>query len=372
MDRGFLPEKDPICVLDDSEYSCVIDNLGKNLSSYLLERRVREELVSQLRATQFGKDEIQHWIDHSMGSNAEKIERAMCLFSYFASSYVFATEEKNSDRIPVEIGLPFHILSQRLGRHPILSYASYCLYNWKRIDENKPVELGNIELLQKFVHPSIDGSVDEDWFILVHVEIEEKASKAINVISNFKKNGDKDKINGYLVDLHDSLKSMNAVLRRMPEYCRPDYYFDKVRPYIFSFNNMKYEGVYDDKVTYRGETGAQSSIVPAIQTILGVKHKKSLLTEHLDVMREYMPSEHRSFLTSLESINNFRDYALADSTLKDIYNDCLSELIIFRELHLHYAVEYIHKKVPDPTGTGGTPFMKWLSQLVEETKEYIL
>ena len=56
----------------------------------------------------------------------------------------------------------------------MLSYASYALDNWRRLDPASPIELGNIALLQNFL-----GGLDEEWFVLVHVDIEAKAGKAL-------------------------------------------------------------------------------------------------------------------------------------------------------------------------------------------------
>ena len=61
-----------------------------------------------------------------------------------------------------------------LGREPILSYASYALWNWRRLDESGPIALGNIALLQHFL-----GGLDEAWFILIHVDIERRAGAAL-------------------------------------------------------------------------------------------------------------------------------------------------------------------------------------------------
>ncbi len=45
-----------------------------------------------------------------------------------------------------------------LGRPPVLSYASYALDNWRRIDRKNPIDLGNIALLQNFL-----GGQDEEY-----------------------------------------------------------------------------------------------------------------------------------------------------------------------------------------------------------------
>ena len=43
-----------------------------------------------------------------------------------------------------------------------------------RLDKSRPVELGNIVCLTNFL-----GGVDEEWFRLVHVEIEARAAPAL-------------------------------------------------------------------------------------------------------------------------------------------------------------------------------------------------
>jgi indoleamine 2,3-dioxygenase len=82
-------------------------------------------------------------------------------------------------------------------------------------------------------------------------------------------------------------------------------------------------------------------------------------------MRRFMPSEHRAFLARIEAMPPVRD--LAD---KAIYNEALEALATFRETHLGFAREYIARWVDDPRGTGGTPYLEWLGQLIAETRAY--
>ena len=102
------------------------------------------------------------------------------------------------------------------------------------------------------------------------------------------------------------------------------------------------------------------------------QHKDSLLTHHLQEMRDYMPAPHREFLARIEQNDNLRTVALQDSELKDIYNECVNQIINFRNQHFDYAVSYIAKKVENPEGTGGTPYIPWLKQLREETEDHLI
>ena len=57
---------------------------------------------------------------------------------------------------------------------------------------------------------------------------------------------------------------------------------------------------------------------------------------------------------------------------KEPYNDVLEAMATFREVHFGWASEYIHQRVTDPRGTGGTPYMQWLGQLIDETRAFKL
>ena len=97
----------------------------------------------------------------------------MMLLSYLGHAYVWGGGAP-VDRLPAALAVPWHTIANRLGRPPVLSYASYALHNWRRIDPNGPIALGNIALQQNFL-----GGQDEEWFILVHVDIEAHAAAAL-------------------------------------------------------------------------------------------------------------------------------------------------------------------------------------------------
>jgi indoleamine 2,3-dioxygenase len=118
---------------------------------------------------------------------------------------------------------------------------------------------------------------------------------------------------------------------------------------------------------FLGQTGAQSSLLPAICGSLGIRHGQSELTEYLEAVRAYMPPAHQAHLRNLDG-SAVRGAAAADGRLRDLYDACVAAVVEFRRYHLSLAARYIAAHVPDPKGTGGTDFMHWLRQMTAETK----
>jgi len=205
----------------------------------------------------------------------------------------------------------------------------------------------------------------------------------------------------------EALESMVAVLARMPEGCDPYIYYRRVRPYIHGWKDhptlrggVVYEGVeeYGGRgQLFRGETGAQSAIVPALDAFLGVEHADDPLRPYLLEMRDYMTPGQRAFLAAVEGGPSVRELlrgrrgAEASSGRSDggsgsrggaraeaieLYDRAITALAAFRGQHLDYADRYIHRQAPtgpdNPTdrGTAGTPFMAYLKKHLDETLEH--
>ena len=49
-----------------------------------------------------------------------------------------------------------------------------------------------------------------------------------------------------------------------------------------------------------GETGAQSSIIPCLDAVLGIQHAQGWLVDYLRIMRAHMPPAHRRFIAAIE------------------------------------------------------------------------
>jgi indoleamine 2,3-dioxygenase len=309
----------------------------------------------------------------------------MLLLSFIGHAYIWG-QKPLVDVIPEVLARPWQVVAEVLKRPPVLSYASYALHNWYRLDPSKPIALGNISLLQNFL-----GGMDEEWFVLVHIDIEESAASAIRALKPAQiaaENSEASSLLKYLETIENSLKKIVQALDRMPERCDPYIYFHRVRPYIHGWKNnpslpegLLYESCFNqERQFFRGETGAQSSIVPALDSLFGIEHKEDELSQYLKEMRDYMPYEHRIFLDGLAKKPSIRPFIESTketlANLAEAYNRCIDLIVRFRLTHLKYAALYIQKQSassdtnPNTVGTGGTPFMGYLSKHEKESELY--
>ncbi|GAA4456231.1 hypothetical protein GCM10023189_25120 [Nibrella saemangeumensis] len=314
-------------------------------------------------------------------ADTSHLEQTMRMLSYLGHAYLWGDKTYVPDRLPHNLSDAWVHVANQVGRPPILSYPSYCLYNYRLINPAQPPYLENVQIIQNFL-----GGVDEDWFILIHVDIEARAAQAIRAVPGLLEAAaqhHQQDIQSGLGEVLESLRQMNATMNRMPENCDPYIYYSRVRPYIFGTKNnpalpqgLIYEGHYDNHPQlFRGETGAQSAIVPTLDGLLGVSHQDDPLKEYLLEMRDYMVPAHRRFVEFVERNAQIRAVAKAstDMALKMVYNQCIEELFRFRAKHLEYAASYIHKQAlqannSNVVGTGGTPFMEYLAKHRDETK----
>ena len=376
LSHGFLPDQDPIQRLPESCYD--FEAMALNMPK-LIEKPGLRSMVQNLG--EFPLDDLE---------DGHELERAMVVLSYLGQSYVWAAGQAPAPSIPANLAKPWYALSQRLGRPPILSYASYASYNWFRLRPDMPVELGNIALLNNFA-----GGLDEEWFIMIHVDIENLAIPglvACNAFAEHIRQQDNGALETALLALVASLQKMCVTMDRMLEFCDPAVYYLRVRPFIHGWkgnpalpDGLIYEGVTaygEQPQQFKGETGAQSTIIPAFDAALGVEHGESPLKAHLDEMRIYMPPQHLEFLEHLEAGPTVRQYILdhepQHSALKEGYNACVRLIDQFRMTHLKYAASYIQQQAqttqanPTEVGTGGTPFMKYLSLHQTETEAHLI
>ncbi len=229
--------------------------------------------------------------------------------------------------------------------------------------------------LRQFVAQQNYGAYDEIdqavWrFILIHVEIEAIAGDILAAIDRIEAAlpaSDGAAIDAALGEIAAAVWRQVEVLRRIPEKMAPELYHQTFRPYIRYFENVVYEGLGVEPLNFRGETGAQSSIVPTLVALLKIPHGPTELTDHLADMRRFMPPEHRARIERVEALAPVRDLARPET-----HDELIEALASFREVHQRWAHEYIETRVDDPLGTGGTPYVRWLQQLIDETRAHAI
>jgi len=381
-EQGFLPS-DPLEQLPDSP---MLNQLGHELPKLLSARRVRQFIDGQ---RQLLPSIPTTWRD-------QDYRAAMRILSFAGHAYVWEVPDQPAATLPAQLAQPWYDIALKLGRPPVLSYASYALDNWRRIDSTKPIQLDNIVLLQNFL-----GGLDEEWFVVIHVQIERQAGPGlaglIQAINGAGSGKPEDVLAG-LRSLAAAQTAMRDTLLRMKERCDPYVYYNRVRPYIHAWKNSPAlpQGLIYDGVTayngqpqlFRGETGAQSSIVPCLDAGLGIFHAPDPLTVYLQEMREYMPPQHQAFHRAIQQVTDkdgrpllsgyIRDQRSHHPELWDAYCASVDLLAQFREIHVGYADSYIHRQHqvhasnPSAVGTGGTPFMSYLQKHLDETKRALV
>lgn len=332
--------------------------------------------------------QVRHWLDRlpdpkiedwAASAPDEQVRAAMVRYSFLVQAYVWGEAEAPA-ALPANISRPMVAIADRLGQAPLLPYSGYVLDNWARIDKSAPLSLDNVRMVQNFA-----GGDDENWFVLIHVAIEQEAGVLLdNALRLLAVTGDAGACESLLIEMNEAWEKIYAIFKRMPERCDPYVYFHRVRPWIHGWANnpaldggLVYAGIdkYQGKPqALRGQTGSQSSIVPAMDALFGVRHSDDPLKSFLDELHHYRPVPHRRFIEDIAARSDLRAFVIGagSQSLKDAFNANLEQVARFRTRHLEYAASYINKQAAlmpgnDPdVGTGGTPFMKYLKKHRDE------
>lgn len=377
-ERGYLSHYEIDAIELPARFDPVLE-AASNLSALLTSGRIRQWLAA------LPDPAIAEW---AASAPEEEVRTAMVHYSFLVQAYVWG-EPAPPPFLPANLSRPMCALADRLGQAPLLPYSGYVLDNWYRLDKAGPIALDNIAMFQNF-----HGGADENWFVLVHVAIEAEAGVLLDNAARLvsvTREGDEAEATRLLREMDEAWERIYAHFARMPERCDPYIYFHRVRPYIHGWANnpalvdggLIYEGMdrYEGKPqAFRGQTGSQSSIVPAMDALFQVGHSDDPLRQFLDELHSYRPVEHRRFIEDLAAQSTLRQFVSGSSNaeLKAAFNVCLEQSARFRTRHLEYAASYINKQAgsiagndPD-VGTGGTPFMKYLKKHRDENKAQLV
>lgn len=270
---------------------------------------------------------------------------------------------------------------------PFMSYAaSYALYNYSMVSpEIGPSVYDNIRLIRAF-ELGLDPKSSEAGFILTHIHMVQATGPLIDGATSLlatieNKPDDIAAAASAFQTMLDAMATIEAHMEQMWSHSLPKDYIS-YRTFIFGITNQSmfpdgviYKGTrYGDSkpLYFRGESGANDSIIPLLDHILEIPMPNNPLTEILRDFRSYRPKPHRDFLAWIMSKSaelGVRKYcsrpAAQSSEPKDfilptLYLKLLEHVRSFRWRHWLFAREYIIKRSSHPTATGGSPIVTWL------------
>jgi indoleamine 2,3-dioxygenase len=182
--------------------------------------------------------------------------------------------------------------------------------------------------------------------------------------------GDRAMVNEGMNEHLKCLKDMYDIMSTMWHETNPKNYLN-YRTFIMGIQGnddifpggVLYKGVSEKRLAFRGETGAQDSIIPSVDNAFGLDYPRNSLTEYLFQMRQYRPYNHQKHVD--ENRQRYIDTGLKKFGMSDSYTAFLMMCNIhasFRFRHQHWVMvkKYIIDNTKYPRATGGTPITTWL------------
>jgi Indoleamine 2,3-dioxygenase len=100
--------------------------------------------------------------------------------------------------------------------------------------------------------------------------------------------------------------------------------------------------------------------IPLLDHLLQIPMPDTPLTKILHEFRAYRPLPHRQFLAHVAATAasvGVRDFSVQDKETATLYLKVLDHVRSFRWRHWLFAREYIIRRTPHPTATGGSPIV---------------
>lgn len=222
------------------------------------------------------------------------------------------------DVLPACIARPIARCARLCGFKPFMEYAgSYALFNYRLEDPKAGLAYDNLRLIRAFEH-GLDPTSSEAGFVLVHVDMVKNSGPLVagtcacldtaEASREGTKGADRELFNAGLTQVLTSLQRINAVMETMWGKSRPEQY-TSFRTFIFGITSQSmfpdgvaYEGVGEDgvelavdapasttRLSFRGESGANDSMIPLMDNFLEIPMPDTPLTQILKDFRQYRP-----------------------------------------------------------------------------------
>lgn len=397
-ERGFLPREDPLVHLPApfSTLSSLLDRMtihqpadasGERATGLLGKGEFGDALLDELRADGVEAKAVDAAIERGDSRLLAALFRDYC---FATSAYLLEPVDRafrqtglyaqGRERLPAQLAVPLTKLANTLGHFPYMEYASsYALVNYRCRDAHHEGSAGkysfdNMELIRAFE----DASGSERGFILVHVEMVSHTGALVGATEDALRAcvaKDASAFEDAFERLLLVYRRINAAMETMWARSLPADYL-KYRSFIFGTGPRKmnamfprgvvYEGVSDQPQFYRGESGANDSIVPTADNLLEITaHMPSNeLTRTLRDFRTYRPRNQREFLHTLEaraSLAGVRAFAMSASPrAKALYVLLVDQVREFRNRHWMFTKSYIIQRTTYDIATGGSPILQYL------------
>lgn len=250
-----------------------------------------------------------------------------------------------------------------------MEYTNYVLTNWKQKDPKKGMDPENLIIPRRF-----EGGPDEHWFMAVHLYMLQQSGKMVEHTFEILKAAEAKDRKAFDIALKRQLensKIINKSMNRMWDGSEPKGY-NNFRTFIMGTKNQPmfpngvvYQGVSEEGRFYRGESGANDSMVPTLDNLFEVTSNMPTnpLTDILKDFRTYRPKSHQDFVQWVEDKARHvgvKNFALEDPNSTVLYLANLDQIGEFRERHWRFTKEYIIKTSKHPVATGGSPITTWL------------
>lgn len=253
----------------------------------------------------------------------------------------------------------------RLDIHPFMSYAAaYTLFNYRF--ENPSIgaaEYSNLRLVRAFER-GLDPTSSEAGFVLTHVDMVKHSSGLIkgtaDILNTISSHSSRSDVVSGLETMLETMRHIEASMETMWNNSKPKDY-NTYRTFIFGITNQSmfpngviYEGENDNEpLFFRGESGANDSMIPLLDSLLQIPMPQNPLTDILKDFRSYRPKPHRDFLAYVRRRSEelgVRDYCCSDIETAVCYLRLLDHVRSFRWRHWLFAREYIIRRSSHPTG----------------------
>lgn len=287
------------------------------------------------------------------------------------------------DVLPANIARPIKRCAELTGFKPFMEYAgSYALYNYRLANPPSGLSYPNLRLIRAFEH-GLDPSSSEAGFVLVHIAMVSHSpllvSGCVNALSSATSR-DRSRFNTALgEEMLTALRNINRSMETMWQKSKPGSY-TSFRTFIFGITSQSmfphgvlYEGIEEykgERQSFRGESGANDSMIPLMDSLLSIPMPETPLTEILKDFRQYRPSNHRDFIKYVAERQDelgIKRWALGGEEKEEegretrrLWLRLLDQVREFRWRHWCFAREYILKQTSHPTATGGSPIVTWL------------